>query len=92
MIVRLGNNVCFLAKRLEKGHVSDCLARIATLPQWTPCICSTYSPEERGDWLFEMPSECGPNLQISLGKTRNVPTCDKGLMTLHVAAKEHMTP
>ena len=43
-----GNNVFFLPETLEKVHFSDSLARIAALPQWTPCICFTYSPERKG--------------------------------------------
>ena len=38
------------------------------------------------------PLDCGHNLQISLGKTRNTATCMHGLMTSHAAAKDHMTP
>ena len=32
------------------------------------------------------------NLEISLGKTRNAPTCMHGLMISHVAVKDHVTP
>ena len=37
-------------------------------------------------------AERGDNLQISHGKTRNVPTCVYGLMISHVTVKEHVTP
>ena len=39
-----------------------------------------------------MAAECGHNLQISLGKTRSAPTCMDGMMTSHVAMKNHVTP